>query len=96
MNIEVLPKAKIDLINGAKFYSRQSNDLGKYFLDTIWSDIESLHIYCGIHIKIKNYHKVLSKRFPYAIYYKYNKNTIYIYAVLDCRGNPEKATERLQ
>jgi hypothetical protein len=70
--------------------------LGNYFLDSILSDIESLHIYCGIHIKIKNYHRLLSKRFPYAIYYKYNENEIFIYAVLDCRKNPIFINKRLE
>ncbi len=88
MNIEILTEAKIDLSIGAEFYEKQSQNLGKYFLDTISSDIESLHMYCGIHIKIQNYHRLLSKRFPYSIYYKYDESTIYIYAILDCRSNP--------
>jgi len=95
MNIEVLPKAKLDLIDGAKFYSEQSRELGKYFSNTILSDIKSLHIYYGIHIKVRNYHRLLSKRFPYAIYYKYDKDRIYIYAILDCGSNPMNINKRL-
>ena len=88
MQINITNEAELHIANGIKFYELQKNGLGKYFLDTIYSDIESLQIYCGIHIKIKNYYRLLSKRFPYAIYYKYDENNIYVYAVLDCRSNP--------
>lgn len=89
MKILITHEAEIHITNAINFYESQKEGLGTYFLDSIFSDIESLHIYCGIHIKIKNYHRLLSKRFPYAIYYKYDETTIYIYAVLDCRSNPQ-------
>ena len=95
MKIKILDEAKNDLENGVKFYKLQSPNLGGYFLDSILSDIESLYIYYGIHIKVKNYHRLLSKRFPYAIYYKYDNDTIYIYAILDCRSNPIFTNKRL-
>jgi len=95
MNIQILTPAKIDISNGADFYEYQSQGLGKYFLNTIFSDIESLRIYCGVHIKIENYYCLLSKRFPYAIYYKYDNETVYVYAVLDTRSNPIYTNERL-
>ena len=88
MNIQILIPAKMDISNGADFYESQSQGLGKYFLNAIFSDIESLRIYCGVHIKIETYYRLLSKRFPYAIYYKYDKETVFVYAVLDTRGNP--------
>ena len=95
MKIKILDEARDDIAVGIRFYDLQGYGLGGYFLDSIMSDIESLHLYCGIHIKIKNYHRLLSKRFPYAIYYKYDKSTIYIYAVLDCRRNPISISKRL-
>ena len=95
MNIEILTPAKVDISNGADFYESQSQGLGKYFLNTIFSDIESLRIYCGVHIKIETYYRLLSKRFPYAIYYKYDKETVFVYAVLDTRSNPVYISGRL-
>lgn len=88
MNIKILEDTQNDIARSMLFYEKQKEKLGKYFLDSIMSDIESLYIYYGIHIKIGNYHRLLSKRFPYSIYYKFNENTIFIYAVLDCRSNP--------
>lgn len=96
MKILITGEAEIHISKAINFYESQKEGLGTYFLDSISSDIESLHIYCGIHFKIKNYHRLLSKRFPYAIYYKYNENTIYIYAILDCRSNPQNINKTLK
>jgi len=88
VKIEILDEAEKDIAVAMSFYESQSEGLGKYFLDSIFSDIESLHIYAGIHIVISDYYRLLSKRFPFSIYYKMKNKTIYVYAVLDCRKNP--------
>ena len=65
MKIEILDSAEEDLIDGFKFYENLSRGLGDYFLDSIFSDIESLHVYSGIHALHFGYHRLLSKRFFY-------------------------------
>lgn len=42
MRIEILSDAQKDLITGARFYERQRANLGEYFLDSLYSDIDSL------------------------------------------------------
>lgn len=49
MKIKILPSANEDLINGFYFYERQSAGLGSYFLDTLFSDIDFLILYYGVH-----------------------------------------------
>lgn len=89
MNIKILPLANDDLLNGYYFYEQQEKGIGSYFLDSLFSDIGSLLIYHGTHpIFFNHYHRLLSKRFPFAIYYTLEKQDIIIYAVLDCRKNP--------
>lgn len=95
MKIKILDEAENDIIDGIEFYELQKENLGKYFLDSILSDIESLYIYAGIHIVIDGYFRLLAKRFPYSIYYKIEEKTILIYAVLDCRQNPINKEKRL-
>jgi len=95
MTIKILDEAEKDIAIGISFYESQKDGLGKYFLDSILSDIESLHIYAGIHIVISDYYRLLSKRFPFSIYYKIKEDTIYIYAVLDCRKDPNSIAKRL-
>jgi plasmid stabilization system protein ParE len=88
MRIEILARAKEDLLDGYHFYERQSPSLGTYFLDTLYSDIDSLLIYAGIHQIVYGKHRTLSKRFPYAIYYSVEQQTVRVHAVLDCRRSP--------
>lgn len=95
MKIKILEEAEKDIALGMSFYESQKDGLGKYFLDSIVSDIESLHIYAGIHVVIADYFRLLSKRFPFSIYYKINDDVIYIYAILDCRQNPNRVEKRL-
>jgi len=95
MKIEVLDSAEEDLIDGFKFYENQSTGLGNYFLDSIFSDIESLRVYAGIHALHFGYHRLLSKRFPFAIYYRSHNKKIRVYAVLDCRRSPAWTRNRL-
>src|SRR6056297_3269555 len=96
MKILILDDAQDDLIEGYRFYERQSAGLGVYFLDSLNADIDSLNFYAGIHPKYRGYHRQLSKRFPYAIYYRMQKNIVHIHAVLDCRRDPEWINKRLK
>lgn len=95
IKIELLDAAERDITDGFRFYEQQAEGLGAYFVDTILSDIESLQLYAGIHELHYRYHRLLSKRFPFAIYYRLNGNTARVYAVLDCRSNPRRLGERL-
>ena len=88
MKIEILESAENDLMDGFYFYQHISKGIGHYFLDALFSDIESLQIHAGVHMQHFGYHRMLSNRFPFAIYYRLNKNIIRVYAVLDCRRNP--------
>ena len=60
-----------------------------------FSDIESLHLYAGIHIQIEGYYRLLSKRFPFAVYYQIKGNQVDVFAVLDCRRNPQDSLNLL-
>ena len=96
MKIKILSSAIEDLHDGRLFYDKQGEGLGEYFFDSLFSDIDSLVLYGGIHIKVFGYHRMLSKRFPYAIYYKLEKESvIVVYRVLDLRRNPKKLKQAL-
>ncbi len=97
MKIKILASASQDLIDGYRFYEKHSEGLGAYFLDTLFSDIDSLTIYAGIHsIHLEKYNRLLSKRFPFAIYYRVKDDTAFVYAVLDCRRSPAWIRKKLK
>ena len=95
MRIEILDEAEKDLVDGYAFYERQSQGLGHYFLDSLFSDLESLHLYAGIHAMHFGYHRLLAKRFPFAVYYRIQNKVIRVYAMLDCRRDPAWIRDRL-
>ncbi len=95
MRVQILDEAEQDLLEGAQFYENQIAGLGQYFLDSLFSDIDSLQIYGGIHSVHLGYHRLLSKRFPFAIYYRVEDNVARVRAILDCRQDPEKVKNRL-
>ncbi len=91
MKIKILSRALADLNDGCGFYERQAGGLGDYFLDSLFSDIDSLVLYGGIHRKVFGYHRLLSKRFPYAVYYKMqNQRLVVVWRILDLRQHPTK------
>lgn len=64
MKIRLLTSASRDLAAGWRFYNRQGEGLGDYFLDSLFADIDSLALYAGVHQKVFGFHRLLAKRFP--------------------------------
>jgi hypothetical protein len=96
VKIVIQSSALADLADGFDFYERIEPGLGGYFLDSLYSDIDSLQLYAGIHmIQFGKYHRLLSKRFPYGIYYQVKEDTVLVRAVLDLRRDPERIKRRL-
>jgi len=85
VRLRLLPAAEQDLANGADFYESQKTGLGIYFNQCLSTDIESLKFYFAVHEKYGGFYRLLSKRFPFAIYYQVEDDRIEVYAVLDCR-----------
>jgi hypothetical protein len=95
MRINILSVAEADLEEGYRFYESQADGLGTYFLDTLYSDIDSLAYFAGIHRIVFGHHRLLSKRFPFAVYYRVVDDVVTVFAVLDCRRNPSWVREKL-
>jgi hypothetical protein len=96
MKIKILESALHDLMRGYRFYDGQNAGLGEYFLDSLYSDIDSLLLSAGMHGIHFGKHRLLSKRFPFAVYYSLNNESVIVYAVLDCRHDPLKLKTRIE
>ena len=97
MTLKILPSAVDDLQRGVEFYDEQGAGLGQYFQDCLCSDIDSLGIYAGIHPEVLGYFRLLSKRFPYAIYYRMpDSDTTVVWRVLDLRARPGVVAKELE
>jgi plasmid stabilization system protein ParE len=96
MKIRILSLAIQDIESGQSFYEQQQEGLGVYFLDSLFSDIDALLLYAGVHQQFFGYYRSLSKRFPYAIYYRLNGEFIEVWRVLDCRQKPSRIAKALK
>jgi len=85
-----------DLVAGFRFYEQQATGLGRYFLDSLFADIDLLASHAGIHATVFAYHRSLSKRFPFAIYYRVEDESVRVRAVLDCRRRPSWIRRKLR
>ncbi len=89
MRIQILDLAKADLFDGHEFYEKQEAGLGDYFLRSLFSDIDQLQSTAGIHLQpYRHFHRALSKRFPFAIFYTVEDGVVKVRAVVDCRRRP--------
>lgn len=89
MTIQISEDALDDLNEGFLFYEAQASGLGDYFTSCLRADIEGLRFSAGIHRIIEaDYHRLLSRVFPYGIFYTFEPPTVIIWAVIDLRRNP--------
>ncbi len=97
MRVRIEPSALNDLVEAYEFYEQNEQAVGDYFLASLFSDIESLGIFGGIHRKeYRNLHRALSRNFPFAIYYTFANDEVVVRAVLDCRKNPSWIRSRMR
>ncbi len=95
-DVVVMKEVVDDLNDGKAFYEERESGTGEYFWDSLFADIESLVIYAGVHVRDHGLYRMLSKRFPYAIYYEIVDEIAYVIAVLPMRRNPPWLQRKLQ
>lgn len=88
MRIRILRFALEDLATAREFYDSQSDGIGDYFFDSLFSEIDSLILYAGIHPMRFGYHRMVVQRFPYCIYYRVSDEEATVFRVLDARRDP--------
>jgi len=89
MTLEILDSAMQDLRDGRHFYESQGGvSLGSYFFNTLFSSIDSLIVFAGIHKRRYGFYWMLTPHFPYSVYYDIEDDSIRVYAVVDNRRDP--------
>ncbi len=96
MRLRILPSAFDDLDVGRSFYAQHAQDLGAYFFDSLFADIDASAVCAGVHIQSQDSRRMLSRRFPYAIYYKVDGDVCTVWRVLDCRRRPSRLQQALR
>ena len=87
--IQLSTGALEDLNEGCWFYEIQEAGLGDYFASCLRADIDGPQFFAGIHpVLYLDFHRLLSRVFPYAIYYTFAGKSVTVWAVVDCRRDP--------
>lgn len=97
IHVNISQEALDDLNEGFFFYESQAPGLGDYFSSCLTGDIEGLKISGGTHrLVYRDYHRLLSRVFPYGIFYTLQENQATVWAVMDLRRNPDWIRNHLQ
>ena len=95
MHVELRTEAVSDLVEAACFYERQRGGLGEQFTDAMFVHLAYLETVAGGHEVVFGLHRMLAKKFPYALYYQVAGELVDVVAILDCRRNPGSISRTL-
>lgn len=96
MNVVLRDEARSDLVDGASFFDGQREGLGDYFVDSVFEDLRAMEAHAVLHEVVYGLHRKLVTRFPFAIYYLRDGDTVDVVAILDCRRDPSLIVDTLQ
>jgi ParE toxin of type II toxin-antitoxin system, parDE len=97
IHVRIAAEALEDLSEGYRFYERKEPGLGEYFYSHLRADIEGLKVTGGIHrIAHRNLHRLISKTFPWAVFYTQSQQVVTVVAVIDCRRDPKWIRKHLE
>src|SRR5437762_1482685 len=88
MRVFTLEDAVEDIERASLFYEDRQKGVGDYFVESILGDLEFLSQCAGVHRRHFGFHRMLSKRFPFGVYYEVERDTAFVYAILDMRRDP--------
>ena len=96
IQLRISDDALHDLNAGFVFYEAQQLGLGEYFVTCLRADIEGLRLTAGAHgVVYRDYHRLLSRVFPYGIFYTRVASEVIVWAVIDLRRDPDWIRTRL-
>ena len=81
---------------GFRFYEDQECGLGDYFESCMKADIDGLRVTAGIHREIHGCNRLLSRVFPFSIYYTFANDKVTVWAVIDNRRDPKWSKDQLK
>ena len=89
-------EAEADVLEAYGWYESQRVGLGERFLDSVDACIHSICRMPEMHeVVCKSYRRALVRRFPFAVFYGYEADTVTVYSVFHTSRDPDKWRERL-
>jgi hypothetical protein len=83
-----MAEAASDVEDARDFYELLEPGVGELFVDSILADMDNLKSFHGVHPMHFGFHRMLSDRFPFGIFYRDKGMETQVFAVLDLRRHP--------
>ena len=94
--LEAQPAVELDIESTFDWYETEELGLGREFLDQLREAynrmLENPFAFQDLRLGIR---RALTRRFPYAIYFTVNEDTILVLAVLHCARDPAEWQQRI-
>ena len=91
----IRPEAEADLANARDWYERQRAGLGAEFLLCVEEVLERIgrtpEMYMAVHHDVR---RALTRRFPYAVYYRIAGNDVVVLGIFHTRRDPREWQSR--
>jgi len=95
MKIRFLKVAKIEFDQAIDYYNEQTEGLGDRFKNEIRSSIDMIMQFPTLYpFYMDDIRRCIAHTFPYSIFYSYQEDTIYIYAITSHFREPSIYIER--
>lgn len=95
-SLSFLPELEEDTLNGYRWYEEKTIGLGEEFLRIFYVLSNKIQrnplVYQTVY---KDFRRCLLRRFPYAIYYRIDKDKIIVYGLFHCARNPKNLKKNL-
>lgn len=92
----IKPEAELDLEDAYNWYEQQSRGLGSEFIRVVDASLANIQLNpLAYPLIYKQVRRKLVRRFPYAIFYLVNKDTIAIIAVFHAQRDPKQWQKRV-
>jgi plasmid stabilization system protein ParE len=88
--------ARDDVADAYSWYESKRPGLGEEVVAAIESCLDSVILMPSMHeVAWKDYRRALVRRFPYAVYYKFNEQQVVVHAIFHTARKPSKWRKRL-
>ena len=95
LRVHLRPEAETDIEEAAAWYEKQCEGLGDEFLDEVLGVCETIsenpHMYPVVH---RHTRRAVIHRFPFGIYYRVEKESIVVVAVMHGSRHPKRWQKR--
>jgi len=93
----LVPEAVADVAEGVSWYEQKDPGLGDQFIECLeeaYNKIADNPLHYPL--RFDSFRRILIRKFPYAIYYEHDDQTVLVHYVFHCSQAPERLTERLK